>query len=167
MRRLLLTAALILPALVLTLGADASAGQVDAIKGEGGQPFVADLNPANEVPPAPGSDLTGRALVTINKGQSEICWDLDYMTSQMVIAAHIHHGAPGTAGPIVFGFFNPPPATAPVNEGCRSADPALIDAIRADPGDFYVNVHTTAHPTGAGRGPLTRPGRSTGTPGSL
>ncbi len=167
MKRLLLAAAVSIPGLLLGLATDASAGQVDSTKGEGGRPFVAVLQAANEVPSAAGSDLTGRALVTINPGQSEICWDLDYMTAtQTVIASHIHQGPPGVAGPIVFGFFNPPPATAPVTKGCRSADPNLVAAILANPGDFYVNVHTTAHPKGAGRGPLMAPG-SAGNPGSL
>lgn len=156
MRRLLLLGIFMLPALAFGVVSDAAAGQVDGVKGEGGRPFTAALSGANEVPAAAGSDLTGTARITINLGQSELCWDLDYTTRQRVVAAHIHRGAAGTAGPIVFGFFNPPPATPPVNSGCRSGDPALLRAIAEDPGAYYVNIHTTAHPAGAGRGQLTR-----------
>ena len=156
MRRLLFLAIFIVPALVLGLVSDAAAGQVDGVKGEGGRPFTTTLLGANEVPAAPGSDLTGTARITINLGQSELCWDLDYTTTQKVVAAHIHRGDPGHAGPIVFGFFNPPPSATAVNSGCREGDPALLADIAANPGAYYVNVHTSAHPAGAGRGQLTK-----------
>jgi hypothetical protein len=73
-----------------------------------------------------------------------------------VVAAHIHKGPAGVARPVVFGFFNPPPSTVSVNSGCRSGAPTLLAAIAADPGAFYVNVHTIEHPGGAGRGQLTK-----------
>ncbi len=156
MKRYLWLAFVVIPVLALGLVSDVAAGQVDGVKGEGGRPFTTVLMGANEVPAAPGSDLVGTALVTINLGQSELCWDLDYTTTQVVVAAHIHKGPAGVAAPVVFGFFNPPASTVVVNSGCRSGDPALLKAITEDPGAFYVNVHTTAHPGGAGRGQLTK-----------
>jgi hypothetical protein len=155
MRRLLLSVSL-LPVVLFGFGSDALAGQTDGENGEGGREFTAALSGANEVPPAVGSDLTGTAEVTINLGQHELCWDLDYTTSQKVVAAHIHRGAAGVSGPIVFGFFNPPPSTTVVNSGCREADRALLKQIAHHPGDYYVNVHTTRFPGGAGRGQLTK-----------
>jgi hypothetical protein len=156
MRRLLLFGVCLLPVILFGFATDALAGQTDGIKGEGGRPFTTTLAGANEVPPAAGSDLTGTAKVTINLGQHELCWDLDYTTRQSVVAAHIHRGAAGVAGPIVFGFFNPPPSTTVVNNGCREGDLALLQQIVDHPGDFYVNVHTTRFPAGAGRGQLTK-----------
>lgn len=156
MRRLLLFGICLLPIVVFGFANDALAGQTDGINGEGGRPFTTTLVAANEVPSAAGSDLTGTAQVTINLGQHELCWDLDYTTTQVVTRAHIHHGAPGVAGPIVFGFFNPPTSATIVNKGCREGDPALLQDIVDHPGDYYVNVHTTVHPGGAGRGQLTK-----------
>ncbi len=156
MRRLLLLGVGLLPLLLFGLVNDAMAGQTDGIKGEGGRPFTTVLSAANEVPAAVGSDLRGTAKVTINLGQNELCWDLDYTTTQKVVAAHIHRGPAGVAGPIVFGFFNPPPSTKIVNSGCREGSHALLEAIADNPGAYYVNVHTTAHPGGAGRGQLTK-----------
>ena len=156
MRRLLLFGICLLPIVAFGFVNDALAGQTDGINGEGGRPFTTTLNGANEVPPAATSDLTGTAKVTINLGQHEVCWDLDYTTSQTVVAAHIHHGAAGVAGPIVFGFFNPPASATVVNNGCREGDPVLLRNIVDNPGDYYVNVHTTIHPGGAGRGQLTK-----------
>jgi hypothetical protein len=156
MRRPLVLAVCLLPVVLFGFGNDALAGQTDGIKGEGGRPFTTTLAGANEVPPAAGSDLTGTAKVTINLGQHELCWDLDYTTSQKVVAAHIHHGAAGVAGPIVFGFFNPPASNVIVNNGCREGDPTLLRKIAENPGDYYVNVHTTPFTGGAGRGQLTK-----------
>jgi hypothetical protein len=154
MKRYFWLAFVVIPVLALGVVGDVAAGQVDGVNGEGGRPFTTVLKGANEVPAVPGSDLVGTARITINLGQSELCWDLDYMTTQTVTRAHIHKAAAGVAGNIVFGFFNAP---APVvNSGCGSGPRALLAAIAANPGAYYVNVHTTAHPGGAGRGQLTK-----------
>jgi CHRD domain-containing protein len=156
MKRYLWLAFAVIPVLALGVVSDVAAGQVEGINGEGGRPFTTVLMGANEVPAAPGSDLVGTARVTINLGQSELCWDLDYTTTQHVVAAHIHKGPAGVAAPVVFGFFNPPASAVVVNTGCREGAPALLADIAANPGAYYVNVHTTAHPGGAGRGQLTK-----------
>ncbi|HEX9561102.1 MAG TPA: CHRD domain-containing protein [Candidatus Dormibacteraeota bacterium] len=156
MKRFFWLALVAIPVLALGVVGDVAAGQVDGVNGEGGRPFTTILLGANEVPAAPNSDLVGTARVTINLGQSELCWDLDYTTTQHVVAAHIHKGPSGAARPVVFGFFNPPASTVVVNSGCRSGDRALLAAIAADPGAYYVNVHTSLYPTGAGRGQLTK-----------
>ncbi|TME46116.1 MAG: CHRD domain-containing protein [Chloroflexi bacterium] len=153
MRRLLLFGICLLPIVAFGFANDALAGQTDGINGEGGRPFTTTLAGANEVPSAPTSDLTGTAKVTINLGQSELCWDLDYTTTQTVTAAHIHKGGPGVANPPIFPFFG---GGNVVNSGCRAGDPALLADIAAHPGNYYVNVHTTANPAGAGRGQLTK-----------
>jgi hypothetical protein len=146
----------VIPVLALALVSDVAAGQTDGVKGEGGRPFTTVLSGSNEVPAATGSDLTGTAQVTINLGQSELCWDLDYTTTQHVVAAHIHHAPAGVAAGVIFGFFNPPASSVVVNSGCREGDPALLRDIATHPENYYVNVHTTAHPAGAGRGQLTK-----------
>ena len=146
----------VLPVLAFGVVSDVAAGQIDGIKGEGGRPFTAVLSGANEVPAATSSDLTGTALVTINLGQSRLCWDLDYTTTETVVAAHIHHASAGVAAGVIFGFFNPPTSAVIVNSGCRSGARALLEDIAAHPETYYVNVHTTAHPAGAGRGQLTK-----------
>jgi len=116
----------------------------------GGKPLHATLLPQNQVPPT-ASNGSGIALVTLNQGQGEVCWDIavSNLTSP-VILAHIHHGAAGTNGPVVVDFMEP------VNglNGCVHADAALIKAIRQNPADYYVNVHTTMFPGGEVRGQL-------------
>jgi hypothetical protein len=133
------------------LGAIGAAGATLASEASnGGRPLHATLLPDNQVPPTASSG-SGTALVTLNQGQGEVCWDISVsdLTSP-VILAHIHQGAAGTNGPIVVDFMEP------VNglNGCVSADAALIKAIRQDPAGYYVNVHTETYPGGEVRGQL-------------
>src|SRR5438105_14499010 len=84
------------------LGAIGAAGATLANEASnGGRPLHATLSPENQVPPT-ASHGSGAALVTLNQGQSEVCFDISVtdLTSP-VILAHIHHGAAGTNGPIV------------------------------------------------------------------
>jgi hypothetical protein len=156
MRRRFWLAFCVLPVLAFGLMSDVAAGQTDGVNGEGGRPFTTVLIGSNEVPaPIGGSDLTGTAQVTINLGQSELCWDLDYTTAtQHVFAAHIHHAAAGSAKPPLIPFFNT--AATRADSGCQSVARALLADIVAHPSDYYVNVHTTEHAAGAGRGQLTK-----------
>jgi len=133
------------------LGAVGAAGATLASEGSnGGRPLHASLLPGNQSPPT-ASNGSGTALVTLNQGRGEVCWDISVsdLTSP-VILAHIHSGAAGTNGPVVVDF------NEPVNglNGCVHADEALIKAIRQDPADYYVNVHTTMFPGGEVRGQL-------------
>jgi CHRD domain-containing protein len=52
------------------------------------------------------------------------------------------------------------PLTAPdasgKASGCVNVARTLVRAILANPGNYYVNVHTTDFPNGAVRGTLTR-----------
>ncbi len=131
----------------LTGGAGAT---ITSEASHGGLPLHATMLPENQVPPT-ASNGAGSALVTLNRGLGEVCWDIEvHDLTSPVILAHIHHGAAGTNGPVVVDFMEP------VNglSGCVSADPSLITAIRRDPGDYYVNVHTTMFPAGEVRGQL-------------
>jgi hypothetical protein len=133
------------------LGATGPAGATLAsAASHGGRPLHATLLPQNQVPPTASSG-SGTALVTLNQGQGEVCWDISVsdLTSP-VILAHIHQGAAGTNGPVVVDF------KEPVNglNGCVHADAALIAEIRQHPADYYVNVHTTMFPAGEVRGQL-------------
>jgi hypothetical protein len=141
MRHRVWLALLVVPVLAFGLVTDVAADQ-------GGR----ELELTAVLTPGPGSDLRGTAEITVNLVTSVLCWDLEYTTTEQVTAAHIHVGAAGVNGPVVFGFFNT------INEGCRSGDPALLAGIAAHPGAYYVNVHTTKHPGGASRGQLMAPG---------
>ena len=163
MRRLFLTGICLLPLILFGFATDAIASTNSRENGERSV-FKTRLAGANEFPAKPSSDLRGRARITIDLEKNVLCWNLQYRTAtQHVTAAHIHVGDAGVSGPVVFGFFNPPPASAPFpNKGCRSGTPTLLKAIAGNPRHYYVNVHTTLYPGGAARGQLRGRGESEG-----
>lgn len=74
-------------------------------------------------------------------------------------AAHIHIGPREIAGPVVVPLTTPPAATSSVSACITAAEdgamtPAELAAIVADPGAYYVNVHTPQYPGGEVRGQL-------------
>jgi hypothetical protein len=124
----------------------------------GGRPLYATLTGAAEVPGPGDPDGSGTAMITLNQGQGEVCWSIHVENITLpATGAHIHVGAAGVAGPVVVPL-SPPDATGH-SAGCTTADPDLIKAIRQNPENYYVNVHTADYPAGAVRGQLTKPGQ--------
>jgi hypothetical protein len=110
------------------------------------------MSGAAETPPGSPTG-TGRAVISPDAGLGQICFDITVSGITLpALAAHIHRGTAGIAGPIVV------PLTAPDASGmassCVSADPSLVQDIVANPANYYVNVHTTEFPGGALRGQL-------------
>ena len=125
-----------------------------AIATAGGRPFVAAMSGAQEVPPA-DPDGSGTAWLTLNYGQSEVCWVL--FVEDIVLpasAAHIHRAPAGTNGGVVVPL-SAPDATGWA-AGCATADQELIKEIQQSPSGFYVNVHNSVYPGGAVRGQLAK-----------
>jgi hypothetical protein len=140
----------------------------------GGTPFMAVLVPQTEVPNPPGGDPNpaagGVAFVTLNSGQEEVCFTVSFSgLSAPVSDAHIHFAPAGVRGGVVVPFAAPvaplfPAVTSGTVARCVPADRELIKAIRKNPENYYVNIHTrstpanplTDRPGGAIRGQLTR-----------
>jgi Protein of unknown function (DUF3455)/CHRD domain len=69
--------------------------------------------------------------------------------------ADIHAGAQGADGPVVVPLFTTPrPASGFASGTVTVTDPALLAALRSDPGSFYTDLRTTVFPNGAARGQL-------------
>lgn len=120
-----------------------------------GRPLAAELSGANEVPPNE-SPATGDATFTVNHGQGEVCWDFSFsgLTSDAT-AAHIHAAPAGVNGDVVIP--TPVPAvTTGSAQGCAAVDRSLAKDIKADPGSYYLNIHTSEFPGGEIRGQLHR-----------
>jgi hypothetical protein len=127
--------------------------------------FTADLTVEAEVPApnVPGDYAgSGSASATISDDESEIEVHVTYenLTGDAV-GAHIHYGAAGAAGGIIFPLDHT--GGSPIHQTLTEADftPAeggpqtyaeALAAMRA--GDTYVNVHTEMNPPGELRGQL-------------
>jgi hypothetical protein len=124
----------------------------------GGRPFSTSLTGEAEVtiagvPNQGDLDGTGTAMITLNPGQGQVCWEIEVSGITLpAAAAHIHVGASTTTGPVVVGL-SAPDANG-VSMGCALASRDLIKAIIQNPADYYVNVHTSDFPAGALRGQL-------------
>ncbi len=116
-----------------------------------GAKLSAVLTGETEVPGPGDPDGTGVATLTVNPGHGTICYTLTVSDIAPAVAAHIHEGSPGVAGPVVETLETP----TPTSSGCVT-NKALAKEIIRDPTDYYVNVHNADYPAGAVRGQLTR-----------
>lgn len=148
------TRKLVLLALVCLVAVTAAL-MTTGVSGASSTELSARLTGDTEVP-GPG-DEDGRGRAQIRLGEDEVCFRLSWENIAAPTMAHIHVGEAGVAGPIVVGLFmddDPLPDTIDRVGGCAPADPAVIDAIEADPSGYYVNIHNVDFPAGAIRGQL-------------
>ena len=122
----------------------------------GGAPFSTPMTQeVTTTPPWAGdADGSGQALITVNYGQREVCWETSVSNILLpATAAHIHKADPSVRGLIVLPLSAP--GTSGTASGCASGvDPVLLKDILQNPASYYVNVHTTDFPAGAIRGQL-------------
>ena len=118
----------------------------------GGRAFAVALTGEAESP-AGDPVGTGTATVRLRAGQGQVCYQLEASNLPPAAAAHIHKGSAGSSGNVVVPLKTP--NAAGKASGCATALRTLVKAILADPGSYYVNVHTAEFPNGAIRGQLT------------
>jgi hypothetical protein len=108
--------------------------------------------------PAGDPDASGTALIRLNVAEGLVCFKLTVRGADPLTAAHIHQAPTGVAGPVVVPLVTPAasPSDPSVQQskGCVSADPTLIATIKANPSQFYANVHNKAFPAGVVRAQL-------------
>ena len=75
------------------------------------------------------------------------------MTSGEATAMHIHHAPKGSAGAVMVSL--PVPNEEGEVDECVSVDPQLLEKIKNNPQDYYINIHTETYPDGAIRGQLS------------
>jgi hypothetical protein len=132
--------------------------------------FRTHLTGAEEVP-AVQTRAQGQAVFQLSRDGTELSYRLIVANIQDVLMSHIHMAPAGTNGGVVVWLYpsGPPPQliegrvsgvlatgtiTAADLTGALAGQPlsALVDAIRA--GNTYVNVHTSAVPSGEIRGQI-------------
>jgi len=131
--------------------------------------FHIDLTGSQQVGPL-STEAFGMATVRLVDNGTAIDFRVIVCDIVNVTASHIHVGAAGTNGPVIIPFvhgvlFSSPHGCKTVAEGTRTASdlntqasPSItswndfVKALLA--GNTYINVHTTANPSGEIRGQL-------------
>ncbi len=120
--------------------------------------FVVQLTGSEQVP-AVDTQAHGVAILHVNDNGT-ISYKLIVANIVNVTAAHIHVGATGTNGPVVVPLYSGQ-TTSGRTEGVLAegtiTNPDLAQALCN--GNYYVNVHTTAHPGGEIRGQIEPAGK--------
>ncbi len=105
----------------------------------------------------------GSVVLTLRRGQAQICYDIRLRETDRATATHVHEGAATAA------TLNPrlgmPGQTAggpgdgrgghATAQGCDPVPAAVVDRLLADPSGFSVDVHTSTAPAGAVAGRLS------------
>ena len=126
--------------------------------------LTAQATGAQEVPKPGPAGATGAGTFTVDSASGKICYQISTSGLTNTVAAHIHKGAAGVAGPVVV-----PLDASKINSGastCTSASPSVAADILANPAGFYFNVHTPQFSAGAVRGQLAAGGPSGSNAGS-
>lgn len=112
-----------------------------------GSCFTAACNGAQEAPPNASTAIASASLVV---GPDDNVTLSGTFTGTHLVAAHVHLGAPGVAGPIVF----PIAWSNTTGELSATYQATPIDAANLRAGLWYVNLHSSAFPGGEVRGQL-------------
>jgi len=106
----------------------------------------------------PVGDPKGSATGLIRVQGNRVTFAFSWKGISAPTLGHIHQGVAGVNGDVKVPLFTTPmPDTATAAAGVLTvSDPAIADALRANPSGFYLNLHTKEFPGGAVRGQLTR-----------
>jgi len=127
------------------------------------------LSPSHQVPPLEGIDISGKATIEFNVKRANgnvmmvvADFHVDWRAGQMeeLRAMHIHMGKAGMNGGIVIDTSLGAQAAATSGAIFRqvkitdAAGIATVMDIMANPGDYYLNLHSVSSPPGVLRGQL-------------
>ncbi len=122
--------------------------------------FSASLTGAQEAPPVTSS-ATGSATLALNNNnnQFDLTLNVQGLTAASITSSHIHTGAVGVDGPVIFDLGTGSQYTANGTQLQRKIDnaafpPTSLSSLFSTQPQTYVNVHTAANPDGEIRGQL-------------
>jgi CHRD domain len=139
-------------AMGLVLGVTAS---VLAQGGSDNKAFFAVMTGAKEVRAGESAgDSNGRGSFSATLDGRTLCYGIQVKNIDNPVAAHIHTGGPEVRGAVVVPLKQPAKGDPGASAACVKVSRSRADALNANPGNFYVNVHTAGLPNGAVRGQL-------------
>ena len=133
------------------------ATQVVAQSGSGGgsKAFFGVLTGAKEVRAGESAgDTNGRGSFSAILDGRTLCYGIQVKNIENPVAAHIHPGGAEDRGPVAVPLKQPGKGDPGASAQCVRVTRGQASALNANPGNFYVNVHTAALPNGAVRGQL-------------
>jgi hypothetical protein len=136
----------------VALGLTASVGAQD-----GNRAFFAVMTGAKEVDVSGArgtGDPNGFGSFSATLDGRRLCYGIQVANINNPVAAHIHRGGPRVAGPVVQPLKQPAKGDPGASSACVRLSRTRANALRSNPGNFYVNVHTADLPNGAVRGQL-------------
>lgn len=144
----------------LFLALSLTAVMAGTVLGKAGGIAAIPLNNEQETTGATGG-ASGFFSYTIDGNQ--LCYTLEVSNlTTAPFGAHLHPAERHVNGPAAVGLLTPPAATSSVSDCITAVEGATglalstaeLASIAADPGAWYVNVHTTTWPGGEIRGQL-------------
>lgn len=98
-------------------------------------------------------DGSGVASFGVDAQKGEACYEISVANLDQLQGLHLHEGQGGFSTEILLALTAPAGASS-TSAGCTKTQSALLQRIEADPTQFYVEVHSEAHPAAALRGTL-------------
>ena len=131
------------------------ATQVVAQGGGGTKVFFAVMTGGKEVKAGESAgDPDGRGAFSATLDGRTLCYGIQVKNIANPVAAHIHTGGPEDRGAVVVPLKQPAKGDPGASAQCVRVSRGRAASLNANPGSFYVNVHTAALPNGAVRGQL-------------
>jgi hypothetical protein len=116
-------------------------------------------------PTSDAQDPEHRGFALLTLGRTAIGYSIESPGLGRVVATHIHRGTAGTNGPMVWEI-NSGYQGDRIRGEATGFPPGVIALLAADPGEYYVKLHSLAFPGGAIRGQLEQCSSKSKVPGS-
>jgi hypothetical protein len=103
-------------------------------------------------------DPDGHAVTFLHPKGTAVDYSFAWVNIESPAKGHIHKGTFGKNGDVVFDFFNRPvpDGVFAVSGRLEGQNADVVKRVRANPGNYYSNLHTAEFPDGAVRGQLFR-----------
>ncbi len=110
----------------------------------------AKMTGSQETPKKGEAGASAIAVIHLDAKKGSVCWQFKNQKKVVgPLAAHIHKGAKGKAGPVFIALGAKYKA-----KGCTKSTAKNIEAVESKPNAYYVNIHNKEYGDGTVRGQL-------------